>query len=145
MSNSQDPHDPLPNDARHPAAAAIEVRGIDHVVVLCSDVERSLDWYTTMLGLEPLRVGEFRRGEVPFVSLRIGETALIDLVPGERTGENVDHFSLHVIADLDAVTADERFDVVRPPMNIFGAQGTGPGMYIRDPDGNVIELKTYRD
>jgi catechol 2,3-dioxygenase-like lactoylglutathione lyase family enzyme len=116
---------------------------LDHVVVTCGNVERSLEWYTNMLGLEPLRVAEFRRGEVPFVSLRISETALIDLVPGKRTGENIDHFSLHVDADLEAIEADERFDVVRGPKTIFGAQGHGPGMYVRDPDGNVIELKTY--
>jgi glyoxylase I family protein len=122
----------------------LNVRGLDHVVVVCSDVERSMEWYRDMLGLEALRVDEYRRGEVPFISMRISQTALIDLVPGERTGVNVDHFSLYVEGDLDAATASGEFDVVRPPTTIFGAQGDGPGMYVRDPDGNVIELKAYR-
>lgn len=121
----------------------LKVKGIDHVVVVCADVERSVAWYRDKLGLEPLRLEAFRDGTVPFVSMRISDVALIDLVPGERSGENIDHFSLHVEADLVQVAASGEFDVVRPPTTIFGAQGDGPGMYIRDPDGNVIELKAY--
>jgi catechol 2,3-dioxygenase-like lactoylglutathione lyase family enzyme len=121
----------------------LRVKGIDHVVVNCSDVERSVEWYRDKLGLEPLRLEEFRRGEIPFVSLRISEGALIDLQPGERSGVNVDHFSLHVEGDLDQVAASGEFEVVAAPKRIFGARGHGPGMYVRDPDGNVIELKAY--
>lgn len=121
----------------------IEVKGLDHVVVTCRDVEHSLAWYRDALGLEPLRVDEFRRGEVPFVSMRISDVALIDLIPGEPSGVNIDHFSLWVEGDLEVIAASGRFDVVHQPKVIFGAQGDGPGMYVRDPDGNVIELKTY--
>jgi catechol 2,3-dioxygenase-like lactoylglutathione lyase family enzyme len=121
----------------------VRVLGIDHVVFTVADVEASVDWYRDRLGLEVLRLDEWRRGEVPFVSLRISDTALIDLVAGERSGQNVDHVSLCVDGSLAEVVASGRFDVVRPPFDIFGAQGVGPGMYVRDPDGNVIELKAY--
>ncbi len=29
------------------------------------------------------------------------------------------------------------------PAQLFGARGVGTGLYIRDPDGNRIELRTY--
>jgi catechol 2,3-dioxygenase-like lactoylglutathione lyase family enzyme len=121
----------------------IEVRGIDHVVVNCSDVERSVAWYRDKLGLEPLRLDEYRNGTVPFVSMRISAVALIDLQADTRTGVNIDHFSLHVSGDLTALAASGEFEVVAGPKDIFGAQGNGPGLYVRDPDGNVIELKAY--
>ena len=121
----------------------LRVLGVDHVVFTVADVEASAAWYHDRLGLEVLRLEEWRRGEVPFVSLRISDTALIDLIAGERSGQNVDHVSLCVEGSLDEVVASGRFDVVHPPFDIFGAQGVGAGMYVRDPDGNVIELKTY--
>ena len=86
-----------------------------------------------------------RRGEVPFVSLRIDATTLIDLVEAPRTGTNVDHVSLVVASDVDleALARSGAFDVERGPSRIWGAQGHGLGLYVRDPDGNVIELKQY--
>jgi catechol 2,3-dioxygenase-like lactoylglutathione lyase family enzyme len=45
--------------------------------------------------------------------------------------------------DLDAVKASGRFDVVDGPATRSGARGDGTSLYVRDPDGNVIELRHY--
>ena len=124
----------------------IRVESFDHLVLVVADAERAVAWYRDQLGIRPERLEEWRRGEVPFVSLRIDEATLIDLMVGERTGTNVDHFSLVVGADVDlASLADAGFDVTAGPMRIWGAQGHGLGIYIRDPDGNTVELKQYAD
>lgn len=124
---------------------SIRVTGHDHVVFVVTDVDRSLAWYQDRLGLTSEREDEWRAGDVPFVSLRIDETTLIDLQVGERTGINVDHISMVVSpdTDLEAVALSGDFDVVHGPVTIWGAQGHGLGLYIRDPDGNTIELKHY--
>jgi catechol 2,3-dioxygenase-like lactoylglutathione lyase family enzyme len=94
--------------------------------------------------LEGVRVEEWRRGEVLFPSVRIDATTIIDLVAGERSGQNVDHLCLVVEpVDLDAVAASGDFDVVAGPSRLFGARGEGVGLYVRDPDGNMIELRHY--
>ena len=49
----------------------MKVVGFDHVVVDCSDVEQSIAWYCEELGLEPVRVEEWRRGEDPRVVVRV--------------------------------------------------------------------------
>ena len=117
---------------------------IDHVVLTVPDVERTLAWWRDELGLEPVRVDEWRRGEAPFVSLRISGDTLIDLFPGERTGENVNHVALVVEGvDLDELAASGRFEVEMGPADLFGARGVGRGLYIKDPDGNRVELRTY--
>ena len=122
------------------------ILGIDHVVLIVRDVERAAAWYQDKLGLEPARLEEFRRGETPFASMRISDTAVIDLLPGEPSGKNVDHVSLMLdpSVDIDALVASGEFEVRAGPMRIWGAQGYGMGLYVADPDGHVVELKSYR-
>jgi catechol 2,3-dioxygenase-like lactoylglutathione lyase family enzyme len=118
--------------------------GLDHIVINSSDVERSLSFYCDQLGLQPERVTEWREGSVPFPSVRVNDSTIIDLLATERTGENLNHFCLTVEpADLDAVKAEGALDVVEGPAIRFGARGNGNSLYVRDPDANLIELRYY--
>jgi catechol 2,3-dioxygenase-like lactoylglutathione lyase family enzyme len=122
----------------------IRVQGFDHLVLRCADVERSLGWYTDQLGLEPVRVEAWRAGEVPFPSVRVDDSAIIDLIGGGADGRNVDHFCLVVdAASIDAALAPGRFTVVDGPDQRFGARGMATSVYVTDPDGNVVELRAY--
>ena len=130
---------------------AIEIRGIDHVVLRVRDLARAIHFYCGVLGCR-----EERRIEaLGLVQLRAG-SALIDLVdvagalgrlgggpPGD-SGRNMDHVALRLgafderalraelsAAGIEAGEAGER----------YGAEGMGPSLYVRDPDGNVVELK----
>jgi len=122
----------------------VKVRGVDHYVLTVPDVEAVIAWYRDELGLEPERLDEWRRGEVLFASLRITDTTLIDVFQGDRSGMNVDHVALVVDdIDLDELAASGRFEVDMGPADLWGAQGNGRGLYIRDPAGNRVELRTY--
>lgn len=126
---------------------AVQVIGFDHVVVRCADIEKSLAFYCGELGLEPDRVDEWRRGEVFFPSARVNATTLIDLFPigdGPPRADvpNVDHFCLVIqAADLDALA--ERFSGARRADGLYGAQGYASSVYVQDPDGNTVELRSY--
>ena len=125
-------------------APPVQVSGLDHVVLTVADVDRSLAFYRDVLGLAVERYDEWQRGEAPFVSVRVDAVTIIDLVVGERTGVNVDHVCLVVEpCDLDALASSGHFDLVGPPAVLFGARGWGQGLYVRDPDGNVVELRHY--
>ena len=129
----------------------IEIRALDHVVLRVADLERSLHFYLEVLGCS-----EERRVEsIGLVQLRAG-ASLIDLVPVDsplgraggaapgREGRNVDHFALRLASlDADAVRAHLEAHNVEPSAieRRYGAEGVGPSMYIRDPDGNTVELK----
>ena len=122
----------------------VKARGIDHLVLNVADVERSVAWYSDHLGLAPLRLDEWRRGEVLFASLRVDPTTIIDLFSAERSGVNVDHVCVVVDeADLDALAVSDEFDVIGGPSEVFGAQGMGRSVYVRDPDGNTVGLRNY--
>jgi len=120
----------------------VQVVGLDHIVLLCADVERSLAFYTGELGLAPERVDEWRRGEAPFPSVRLTPTTIIDLFGGEPDGTNLDHVCLVIEpTDLAAVAAAFPGSVTRD--HLFGAQGYASSVYITDPDGNTVELRAY--
>ncbi len=122
----------------------MRVTAVDHVVLVSPDPEKLITWYRETLGVDPERLEEWRRGEVPFVSLRVTPTFLIDIARGERTGTNVDHVALTVEdVDLDELAASGFGPVEMGPADLFGARGTGRGLYLRDPDGNRVELRTY--
>jgi len=135
---------------------AVQVTGLDHIVLRVADAEASVAWYVQKLGLAPERLEQWRGGEVPFPSVRVDATTVIDLLevkavaesesePGRQpSGINLDHFALLVPgADLDAVASSGEFTVIRGPRTLWGAQGRGLAMYVADPDGNVVELRTY--
>jgi catechol 2,3-dioxygenase-like lactoylglutathione lyase family enzyme len=122
----------------------IRVTALDHVVLNVADVERSLAFYTHELGLEPIHVDEWRRGERFFPSVRVSADTILDLLAAPRTGDNVDHICLVVEPmDFDALKAGGRFEVLEGPATRFGARGDGTSIYIRDPDGNLVELRYY--
>ena len=127
--------------------STLHISGFDHLVLRCADVERSLAWYVDTLGLAPVRVDEWRDGEVPFPSVRVSAETIIDLIPatGLVTERNVDHICL--VADretVNTIAADtETFRLIGEPGVRFGAQGDGWSAYVYDPDDNVVEVRSY--
>lgn len=123
---------------------AMHVTAFDHLVLNVADVERALDFYCGRLGLRPVRVEQWRAGQVKFPSVRVSADSIIDLVSGPRGESNVDHFCL-VVQPLDwqEVIDSGVFDVLEGPVGRFGARGNATSIYVRDPDGNVVELRHY--
>ncbi len=130
---------------------AIAIAALDHVVLRVADLERAKAFYRDVLCC-PV---EKWQPELGLLQLRAG-AALIDLVtldgklgreggagPGAE-GHNLDHFCVRL----------ERFDEAALRAHLarhgiaagevvqrYGAEGTGPSLYIKDPDGNTVELK----
>jgi glyoxylase I family protein len=127
------------------------LRKIDHVVLRIRDLDNSLAFYCDAIGCEI----EKRQEAIGLIQVRAG-ASLIDLVPVDRPlgkmggappaqeGRNVDHFALQVSpfdeAAIRAHLAQHGVEVADSGMR-YGAEGTGPSIYVRDPDGNTVELK----
>ena len=136
----------------HPDAPhAIPVRGLDHLVLRVTDLERMVGFYGQVLGCPVER----RQMEIGLVQLRAG-SALIDLVPVDgklgrmggaapgREGRNLDHLCLRVEPfDEAAIRAHlAAHGVAAGPLEPrYGAEGEGPSIYLQDPEGNTVELK----
>jgi catechol 2,3-dioxygenase-like lactoylglutathione lyase family enzyme len=122
----------------------MRVKDFDHLVLNVKDVERALEFYCGPLGLQPVRVDEWRAGKAPFPSVRVSPTTIIDLLRGPRSESNVDHICL-VVEPLDwqQIIASGTFTVLEGPVGRFGARGEAQSIYVQDPDGNTIELRWY--
>ena len=98
---------------------------------------------------------ERRRPDLGLIHLRAG-AALIDLVSldgplgrkggrgPEAEGRNMDHLCIRIDPfDAEAIVTHLFANGVDASevANRFGADGHGPSMYVRDPDGNTVELK----
>ena len=120
------------------------VAELDHVVLRCHDQPRMIAFYTEVLGLREER----RVDQIGLIQLRAG-ASIVDLVPAAEPriegGANVDHFCLGIEAnDLEATAIYLKqygVEVLGEPAMRYGARGTGLSIYIRDPEGNVVELK----
>jgi catechol 2,3-dioxygenase-like lactoylglutathione lyase family enzyme len=122
----------------------MRITGLDHVVFICRDVEASLAYYCDVLGLEGYDVDRWRAGDATFPSVRVSADTIIDLLPGEPDGRNVNHVCLVIEpTDLRALAARKELNVVEGPVQRGGAQGLGWSIYVVDPDLHVLELKQY--
>lgn len=139
-----------PKGATAPAANPINLRGIDHVVLRTGQLEIMIAFYRDVLGCR-LERGP---GELGLAQLRAG-SSLIDIctldgpVGGRLQGEpmaehaNMDHFCLSVTPWDEAAIVDHlaRHNVPHDGVaQRYGARGTGPSIYLTDPDGNQVEL-----
>ena len=134
---------------------------LDHVVLWTADPQASVDFYTRVVGLSPLRVEEFEAGEAPFPSVRVSEDSIIDLIPVANAGGTdlmtkvvgsaghpVNHVCIAMSKDeydaLDRRLQAEGVDTSARLNHSYGARGWAPqGYYFPDPDGNVVEARYY--
>ena len=133
--------------------AHLRVVGLDHIVLWSPDVERSVAFYRDVLGCAIERYDEWREGKAFFPSVRLSDTTIIDIFGGGAEGvgqlqpRNLNHFCLRIEAQDMAALRDALIAAGVPvpgdPVIRWGARGDGTSIYIQDPDGNDIELKSY--
>lgn len=127
------------------------LEGLDHLVLRVRDLPVMLDFYVGALGCRL----EKEQPAIGLFQLRAG-SSLIDLVPIDgplgrmggaapgAEGRNLDHLCLAIDRfDLDALKTwlTSRGVEVGEHGSRYGARGQGPSLYIRDPEGNTVELK----
>ncbi len=123
--------------------SAFEPLGLDHVVLRVRDQVVSQRFYIETLGCTLDHVNE----RIALIQLRFG-AQLIDLLPAGEGGAGtggLDHVCLSIRCDdLAAVRAaliERGVAVEGDVVQRRGAYGTGPSLYLLDPDGYRIELK----
>jgi len=131
----------------------IEIAGIDHIVLRTTKLKDMLEFYCNVLGCTVERETTVETG---LTQLRAG-SALIDLVNvdsdlGRMGGgapteseNNLDHFCLQLkpISDIEIEKHLSEHGINEESFHDrYGAQGVGKSIYIKDPEGNTVELRS---
>jgi catechol 2,3-dioxygenase-like lactoylglutathione lyase family enzyme len=126
---------------------AMKVKSLDHIVLTVSDVENSISFYTSMLGMQEVTFGDNRK------ALVFGEQK-INLHEHGKEFEPKAKTPCPGSADLCFITTtsiNEYYNYLRQrgvnieegPIQRTGAKGDIVSIYIRDPDENLIEISNY--
>lgn len=120
------------------------VRGIDHIVLTVRDIEATCEFYARVLGMEVITFDVGRR------ALRFGSQKINLHQAGREVAPHARHpapgsadFCLLTARPLAEVIAYIRscgVEILAGPVRRNGAVGMLESVYLRDPDGNLIEV-----
>ena len=134
----------------------LAVKSLDHLVLNVADVARTAAWYVRVLGME-VRTAHLDGGKTPRTALHFGPqkinvrliaTSKSELFTADHEAAGSDDLCFltdtkpqDVVAHLQACGVD----IQDGPVERQGARGKMISVYCRDPDGNLIEVASYKD
>jgi catechol 2,3-dioxygenase-like lactoylglutathione lyase family enzyme len=134
----------------------LTIRRIDHLVLTCRDVAATIRFYTEVLGMREVTFGAGRQalsfGRQKFNLHPAGQTpeggvGKVAAIAARPTAGSAD-LCLIVAENAAAIVAHLAVcgvPVEEGPILRTGALGPIESVYVRDPDGNLIELARYVD
>lgn len=121
----------------------IKVQGMDHIGLAVKDVQKSVEWYRELFGLE--RLYEDVWGNFPGV-VGIGETSVAFFPTDDPNIPLPDGLPIHHLAfRVDRANFKSAKETLRQRRMEFEFQDHQivHSIYFFDPDGHLIELTTY--
>lgn len=120
------------------------IEGIDHIVLTVADVERTVAFYKSALGIDGETFGEGRR------ALKLGDQKInlhtLGMETRNRATVGSGDLCLLTREPLDRVVdrlTDCGVAVIEGPVARTGAKGPMMSLYFNDPDGNLVEVSRY--
>lgn len=125
----------------------MNISGIDHLVLTVQDIQQTCEFYTNVLGMEVITFSENRK------ALKFGQQKLNLHQVGHEFEPKAKHPTPGAI-DFCLIT-DTPLQEIRVHLNNCGviiesgivprtgAMGAIASLYIRDPDGNLVEIANY--
>ncbi|WP_318462256.1 VOC family protein [Photobacterium leiognathi] len=125
----------------------MNINRIDHLVLTVKDIDETVRFYTSVMGMEKIEFGEGR------IALAFGQQKINLHQLGNEFEPKAQHVGagsadLCFIIDtpiqqaIDGLAA-KGINILEGPVYRTGALGNIISAYFRDPDGNLIEVSNY--
>jgi catechol 2,3-dioxygenase len=128
---------------------SVSVSKVGHIVLRVRDLERSLSFYCGVLGLEDVARRDFGEGPMAFLSSGNShhDVALVEVSTAALPrGAALHHFALKVGESLQELADVKReLDTEGVEVHMALDHRVSQGLYVSDPDGNLIELYVDAD
>jgi len=126
----------------------IAVDRLDHLVLTVADIDATCDFYARALGMRRVEFGPERRVALAFGRQKINlHKAGAEFDPkAERPVPGSGDLCFITPAPIGEVIAhliSEGIPILEGPVPRTGAEGPMTSVYIRDPDGNLVEIARY--
>jgi catechol 2,3-dioxygenase-like lactoylglutathione lyase family enzyme len=126
---------------------AIDIDRIDHIVLTVFDIERTISFYSRVLGMEPVAFAGGRRG-LAFGRQKLNlhqagrefEPKALAPAPGAI---DLCFIASTALEEVIETLREEGVAIIEGPVDKTGALGPMKSVYFRDPDGNLIEVSNY--
>ena len=127
----------------------MHITHIDHLVITVKDINKTIRFYESVLGMEKEMFGEGR------VSLKFGNQKINVHQKGNKFEPRA-KIPTPGSADLCFITDTEisqtiehikskGIEIIEGPVERTGAEGPILSIYFRDPDSNLIEVAYYKN
>ena len=126
----------------------MNITALDHLVLTVADINRTMDFYTRILGMQEITFGEGRKALLfgcqkinlhqkgqeikPNATHAVCGSGDLCLLTDTPLDDVMSHLNAHNIAIIDGIVPRT------------GAVGAIQSIYVNDPDGNLIEISSYQ-
>ncbi|MFY7845433.1 VOC family protein [Chryseobacterium gambrini] len=125
----------------------MKIKNIDHLVLTVADIEKTVDFYTSILSFEVVTFGENRK------ALTFGNQKINLHQKGKEFEPKAEHptcgsADLCFISETDIHEVlqelkEKNIEIIEGIVERTGALGKIQSVYFRDPDLNLIEISNY--
>ncbi|SHK39946.1 VOC family protein [Chryseobacterium polytrichastri] len=125
----------------------MEIRHLDHLVLTVADIEKTVDFYTHILGFQVVTFGDNRK------ALTFGNQKINLHQKGHEFEPKAEYptsgsadlcfISVTDIHDVLEELKQKNIEIIEGIVDRTGALGKIRSIYFRDPDENLIEVSNY--